>query len=156
MTVTAADAARGELKLPDVTAEVIPVPGVGDTPALTFRRADGTTGSLADLRGKAAVIHFWASWCGPCKHQVPAVRRLHERFAGRGLVTLGLSVDEDAAEWQAAAKKLDVPWPQGRIGAADAGVSGVPVYWLLDADGKLVAKVTDPDELAKALGERLK
>jgi thiol-disulfide isomerase/thioredoxin len=157
VTVTAADAARGEMTPADVPARVAPVPAVGDTPAVAFRRADGTAGSLADVRGKYALVHFWASWCTPCKHQLPAVRRLHEQFAGRGLATLGLSVDEDAAAWQAAAGKLGVPWPQGRLAAAaDAGVSGVPVYWLLDADGKLVAKVTDPDEVGKALAERLK
>jgi thiol-disulfide isomerase/thioredoxin len=156
VTVTAADAARGELKLPDVSAEVVPIPGVGDVPTLAFRRGDGTDGSLADVRGKYAVIHFWASWCGPCKQQMPAVRRLHERFAARGVAAVGLSVDEDAAAWQAAVKRLNLPWPQGRLAAGDAGVSGVPVYWLLDPDGKIVVKSYDTDEIAKVLGEKLK
>jgi RNA polymerase sigma factor (sigma-70 family) len=156
VTVTTADVARGEMKVPDIAAAVVPVPAVGDTPALTFRRSDGAVGSLADVRGKYALIHFWASWCGPCKQQLPAVRRLHEQFAARGLVTLGLSVDEDASAWQAAEKRLALPWPQGRLAAAvDADVSGVPTYWLLDPEGKIVAKVYDIDELAKFLAERL-
>jgi RNA polymerase sigma factor (sigma-70 family) len=157
VTVTAADAARGELKVPEIAAAVVPVPAVGDVPALAFRRADGSAGSLADVRGKYALVHFWASWCGPCKQQMPAVRRLHEQFAGRGLVPLGLSVDEDSAGWQAAVKRLELPWPQGRLEkAGDAGVSGVPVYWLLGPDGKIIAKAYDTDEIAKALAERLK
>ena len=102
VTVSAADLTRGELTVPEIAAPVTPVPAVGDTPALAFRRADGTPGSLADVRGKYAVVHFWASWCGPCKKQLPDVRKLHERFAGRGEATLGLSLDEDAAAWRAA------------------------------------------------------
>ena len=156
MTVTAADVARGELTVPEITAAVAPIPGIGDTPALTFRKADGTAGSLADTRVKFTLVHFWVSWCGPCKQQLPAVRKLHEQFAARGLVTLGLSVDENAATWQDAIKRLDMPWSQGRVVAGDAGISGVPMYWLLDPAGKIVAKGYDTDESAKVLGERLK
>ena len=157
VTVTAADAARGALTLPEIAAEVVPVPAVGDAPALAFQRAEGTGGTLADYRGRYTVVHFWASWCGPCKQQLPALRRVHERFAPRGLATLGLSLDEDSAAWKGASKGLDLPWPQGRLAAAgDAGVSSVPAYWLLDPAGKIVAKANDPDELAAPLADRLK
>jgi thiol-disulfide isomerase/thioredoxin len=156
VTVTAADLARGELSVPEIAAAVAPVPGIGDTPALTFRKADGTPGSLADTRGKFTLVHFWASWCGPCKQQLPTVRQWHEQFAARGLVTLGLSVDENAVTWQDAIKRLALPWPQGRVAAGEAGVSGVPMYWLLDPEGKIIAKGYDTDELAKAPAERLK
>jgi RNA polymerase sigma factor (sigma-70 family) len=157
VTVTAADAARGELTLQEVAAEVVPVPAVGDVPTLRFRRADGTTGRLADCGGRYTVVHFWASWCLPCKQQLPALRRLQERFAARRLATLGDSLDDDEAAWQAALKRLDLPGPQGRLEAAGAaGVSSVPAYWLLDPAGKLVAKANDPDELAAPLADKLK
>ncbi len=157
VTVTAADAERGELALPEIAGEVVPVPAVGDTPALAFHRADGAAGKLADSRGRYTVVHFWASWCGSCKQQLPALRRLQERFASHGVAFLGLSLDEDDAAWKAALKRLDLAWPQGRLDGADsAGVSSVPEYWLLDADGKIVSKVYDPDELAANLADRLK
>lgn len=157
VTVTPADAARGELKVPEVTAEVEPIPVVGDTPALAFDRADGKTGTLADCRGRYTVVHFWANWCAPCKKQLPALKALHERFAARGLTTLSLSLDDEAAPWRAALKELALPWAQGRLGAkGTSGVSGVPAYWLLDPTGKLIAKSHTPDELVPVLEERLK
>jgi len=136
---------------------VVPVPEVGDTPSLSFKRADGKDGTLADCRGKYTVVHFWASWCGPCKKQMPAVKELHERFAGRGLAALGLSLDDDAAAWAAAVKGQQLRWPQGRLGGGGAaGVSSVPAYWLLDPHGRIVAKGYDLAELAKEIEGRLK
>jgi len=157
VTVTTADVARGELTVPEVAAEVEPVPAVGDMPTLSFKRTDGKAGSLADCREKYTVVHFWASWCAPCKKQLPALKKLHERFAARGLTTLSLSLDDDPAAWQTALKSLDLPWMQGRLGGDRAsGVSGVPAYWLLDPTGKLIAKGSDPDELAVVIEDRLK
>jgi RNA polymerase sigma factor (sigma-70 family) len=157
VTVTVADTARGELALPEIAAAVTPVPAVGDAAALSFQRVDGTAGTLADCRGRHTVLHFWESWCGPCKQQLPALGRLHERFAARGLATLSLSLDDDPAAWQTALKQLTLPWPQGRLATAShAGISSVPAYWLLDPAGKIVAKVNDPDEVATFLADRLK
>ena len=157
VTVTDADAARGQMVLPEITAAVVPVPGVGDTPNVAFIRADGKGGTLADSRGSYKVVHFWASWCGPCKQQIPALRRLHERFASRGLTMVSLSLDDDPAAWQAVLKNSDLAWQQCRVdGVRDALVSSVPAYWLLDQAGKIVAKTNDLDELATALADRMK
>ena len=157
VTVTEADATRGTLTLPEIGATVVPVPVVGDTPELAFQRAVGTNGTLAQNRGHFTVVHFWASWCAPCKQQLPALRQLHEQFASRGLTILGLSLDSEPAVWQAALKHLELPWQEGRLPAASgSGVSSVPTYWLLDPNGKLVGKVYDTDELATLLTEKVK
>jgi RNA polymerase sigma factor (sigma-70 family) len=157
VTVTAADAARGELKLPDIPAEVVPIPVIGETPILSFQSSNGKPGTLVDFRGKHTVVHFWASWCAPCKKQLPALKELHQRFADRGVAMVGLSLDENAEAWREALKTSDLPWAQGRP-ATDAvtGAPSVPTYWLLDPTGKMVAKVYDTDELAKELEMRLK
>jgi len=148
---------RGALAVPEIAAEVVPIPLIGDTLALSYQRPDGSAGALNESRGKFTVVHYWASWCTPCKQQLPALRQVHEKFADRGLATVGISVDTDAAAWQGVLKKLNLPWPQGRLATAgESGVSSVPAYWLLDPAGKIVAKVYDTDELAKQLAERLK
>lgn len=154
--VTAADASRGELSLPEIAVEVVPTPGVGDTPQLAFERADGSADALEHYRGRYTVVHFWASWCAPCMGQLPALKSVQARFAARGVTTLGLSVDEDRSAWQTGLKHANATWSEGRVAAPQAGISSVPTYWLLDPSGKIVAKVYDPDALALALAERLK
>lgn len=157
VTVTAADVERGALTVPEIAAEVVPIPVIGDVLTLSYQRPGGGKGTLSDVRGKFTVVHYWASWCTPCKQQMPALRQVYDRFAGRGLATVGISVDAEDEPWQTALKRLDLPWPQGRVAAAaECGISSVPAYWLLDPAGKIVAKVYDPDELAKQLAERLK
>jgi thiol-disulfide isomerase/thioredoxin len=156
VTVTATDAASGRVELPEIGATVVPIPAVGDKLAIRFARADGTGGNLADSHGSYTLVHFWASWCGPCKQQVPALRRLHDRFAARGLRMLGLSVDEDVDAWLEATKHFQLSWPQGRLThPAETGVSSVPAYWLTDPEGKIVSKTADPDELIELLEKRL-
>lgn len=157
VTVTEEDVKKGQLTLPEISIPVVPVPGVGDSPTLEFTRQDGASQSLAASRGTFTVVHFWASWCGACKQQIPALRKVHERFAGKGVNLLGLSLDSEALSWQAALKHLDLSWPQGRLAASNtAGISGVPTYWVLDPAGKIVAKVYDTEELAKAIEEHVK
>jgi thiol-disulfide isomerase/thioredoxin len=157
VTVTEEDVRHGQLAIPDIAGTVAPIPAVGDTPALTFHRIDGTTGSLSDFQGKYAVVHSWASWCAPCKHQLPALRQLHERYAAKGLVVLSLSVDDDPASWQAAIEKEQLPWAQGRWSTANGrDVSSVPEYWLLSPAGKIIAKGYDLYELSKHIAEAFK
>ena len=157
VTVTAADVERGQLSLPSISVPVEPVPVVGDAPELNFTRLDGSAATLAQCKGKFTVIHFWASWCGACKHELPELKTVHDRFAPRGLNFLGVTLDTDVAAWQGALKRIDLPWPQARLAAASsAGVSSVPTYWLLDPKGKLVAKVYDTEELSKALADHVK
>ena len=70
---------------------------------------------------------------------------------------LGLSLDREAKAWQAAQQKLNLPWQRGRLTDTSAGgVSAVPVYWLLDREGRIVVKSFDVDELTKGLAERIK
>ncbi len=157
VTVTPEDAGRGRLEVPEIRAQVVPIPAVGDRLALRFQRDDGREGTAADFAGALTVVHFWASWCGPCKEQMPALRRVHERFTERGVIMLGLSVDEDDEAWREAAQRLALSWPQGRLSSpAETGVSSVPAYWLVDRDGKIVDKVNDVDDLAECLNKRLK
>jgi beta-lactamase regulating signal transducer with metallopeptidase domain/protocatechuate 3,4-dioxygenase beta subunit/thiol-disulfide isomerase/thioredoxin len=155
VTVTAADVQGGELKVPDISAPVVAVPGIGDAPAFTFEHADGSQGTLEQFKGQYLVVDFWASWCGPCKQQIPALQKLHDELVSTPRVAMvGISLDDDTAAWHSALKDEELPWKQGRItGEASAGVSSVPAYWLLDPTGKIVLKSSGIEELRQRLKE---
>ena len=93
--------ARCSAALTLIAASVILLPGgVGadpssrSAPAFTVRTLEGKTLRLQELRGRPVVLDFWATWCAPCRASMPHLDRIQERYAGDGLVVLGLSVDE--------------------------------------------------------------
>jgi thiol-disulfide isomerase/thioredoxin len=155
VTVTAADVDRGELTLAEIAASVVAVPAVGDVPVLTFERDDGSPGKLEELHGRYVIVHFWASWCGPCKQQLPAVHKLHDDFVSmRNVAIISLSLDDDPVAWHDALKEYKMPWSHGRFTAdTHGGVSSVPSYWLLDPTGKILVRSSDTGEIRHRLNE---
>lgn len=117
--------------------------------------------ALADLRGEAVLIDFWASWCGPCTLQAPIVDRVGKRYASRGLHVLGVNVDDTAEVAAAHARKLGVAYPilldEGTVQRA-YGVSRLPSLVVVDREGKIVAMtsgVVDEDALDRMVRSAL-
>jgi peroxiredoxin len=94
-------------------------------PDFTLRSAEGRNVRLAEQRGQVVLVNFWASWCGPCKVEMPHLNRLHEKYRASGFTTLAINIDDDP-----------------RHGAATALRWGVRVPVLLDAD-KTVTRMYD-------------
>lgn len=128
---------RAEIARHDLTAAGRP------SPDFTATDRNGRTYTLADLRGKYLYIDLWASWCGPCKRELPHLQRLAERFAGREILFVGLSVDDDRQAWLEALDAEAYPglqlWldPSSNF-AADYGVESIPRFILLDKQGHIV------------------
>ena len=80
-------------------------------PALSGTDLRGKSLSLAKLKGKVVVVDFWASWCGPCKEEMPVLERLYKKYKANGLVVVGVSVDQDAANAQKFIKEFGVSFP---------------------------------------------
>jgi thiol-disulfide isomerase/thioredoxin len=105
---------------------------------------DGKKVSLAQFKGHPVVINFWATWCGPCKLEMPWFEAINGKYRPQGLVILGLSQDEGTAREKiaAAVKKLGVSYqillPDESVAKAYGGVDYLPETFYVDAKGRVV------------------
>ena len=124
----------------------------GAAPSLVAKEFDGGTFDLSALRGKVVVVNFWATWCPPCRQEMPALDAVYRRYHGRGLEMIGLSVAgtraRDRAEALEAMRSFSYPGAMLR----DAKLNGfpspdaLPVTYVVDRDGIVRATLT-PDKM---------
>ena len=113
-------------------------------PDFELPTTDGKTLKLSDYRGKAVLVNFWATWCGPCKIEMPWFVELQEQYGPQGLQIIGVSVDEGPREDVvkfAQEMKLNYPIVYGSNAVADSygGVPGLPTSFYVDRNGRIVA-----------------
>lgn len=142
-----------------VKNELYPVGMVGSkAPVLKLVDNNNKTVSTTELmKGKKyTLIDFWASWCNPCRKEIPNLKALYEKYASKGLQIISISIDKKEADWQKALGEEKLPWPNFRdnnkVGAATTyGVQFIPAMFLIDEKGVLVG-----DKLrGKALEDKL-
>ncbi len=106
-----------------------------------FDVSGGGTFSQADLAGRPAVVNFWASWCDPCEDEAPNLERVWQEYEGRGVVFLGIAVDDNDDDAQAFIERQGLTYPNGPdesdIGL-DFGRLGVPETFFIDREGQIV------------------
>src|SRR6266581_3466930 len=124
-------------------------------PSFTVRGVDGRSLRFSDFKGRALILDFWATWCGPCRATIPHLNQLQERYAGQGLVVVGLSVDEeDAQSLRRFADRMGVKF---RLGVADERVldqygpiRSIPTTFFISRRGTVLRRVVgyiDPETL---------
>jgi peroxiredoxin len=108
-------------------------------PDFTCTDAAGRPVRLSALKGQVVLLDFWATWCGPCIAEFPHMRQLKERYTGRPLAMVGISVDEDRSAWDKFLKKEQLPWAQWYTGprgvVKDWNVAFYPTRYLIDHNG---------------------
>jgi peroxiredoxin len=131
-------------------------------PDFTSKDADGKPVSLSSFKGKYVLVDFWASWCGPCRQENPAVVKAYHQYHDKGFDILGVSLDETKADWLEAIKKDGLNWAQvsdlkgwKNDVAVEYGIQGIPMNYLLDKEGRIVAKGLRGEDLTKKLQELL-
>ncbi len=111
-------------------------------PAFTLADPAGHRVALADLRGRVVFLNFWATWCVPCRKEMPAMERLHERYRDRGLSVVAVNFHESSAAVERFARELGLTFTAAVDGDGDVSrrfrVRGLPVTFLIDRDGRLL------------------
>jgi len=137
-----------------------------EAPAFSLVDLDGRPVTNESLRGRVALLDFWATWCAPCRKSMPELQSLHKKYADRGLSVVGISIDEGGpakVRKFVESKKFTYPIAvdSDKAPAWDAfRVKAVPAAFLLDRDGRVVAQWTgapaDASELERKLEELLR
>jgi peroxiredoxin len=126
------------------TAGQIPAPRQGFlAPDFSLPTPQGETRALSDLRGKPVILNVWASWCGPCRAEMPALEKVHQAYQEKGLVVLGLNAaSQDSREAALAfAKELELTFPilldaEGRVQELYE-VRAFPTTYFIDRQGRI-------------------
>jgi peroxiredoxin len=124
------------------TVSAVPaVAPASPAPDFTLRTMEGPNLRLQEQRGQVVMINFWATWCGPCRQEMPQLNRLFEKYRASGFVLLGVNVDDDARNAVDVAAKLGVKFPMlldtDKKVSRLYDLSSMPSTLLIDRDGKV-------------------
>ena len=120
---------------------------------------NGKTQRLSDYvgKGKLVVADFWASWCGPCRREIPNIKAMYEKYNGKGMNFLGVAVWDAPADTHRAMTQLDIPWPVivGNQKLTEPtkiyGIMGIPHIIIFDPEGRIISRGLQGKKLADAI-----
>lgn len=122
------------------------IPPDAEFPDIQFADIDGGSQKISDYQGSVILLNFWASWCPPCRAEMPAMEKLASELDGNDFVMIPINVQEPVDLVQSFVKEFDIGFPVYMDINADAakevGVSGLPTSILIDREGNAIAVVT--------------
>lgn len=131
-------------RTPTVSAAVKPEKDRKAAPNFTLKDSNGTQVKLTDYRGKVVLLNFWATWCGPCKIEIPWFTEFEQTFKDRGFAVIGVSMDDDG--WDVVKPYITRAKINYRVLLGDeptsqiyGGVDSLPTTFLIDRDGKIAS-----------------
>ncbi len=118
--------------------------------------------SVAGEKGKVVLVDFWATWCGPCRAEMPNVIAAYKKYHDQGFEIIGVSLDHEKAELSSYLKDQNITWPQFYDGqgwtnslAVKYGIDAIPANFLLDGSGTIIGKELRGDDLDQAVATAL-
>lgn len=130
-------------------------------PIFTFKTTKGKKSDLSKYKGKVVVLDFWASWCGPCRQEIPNMKKYYEEFKGKDVEFLSVSIDAKQEAWEKALKEENMSWQQGWVDDGGKTVmdlyqfNGIPFILVLDKDGNIYAKNVRGESIRQAVQKAL-
>lgn len=125
--------------------------------------SDGSAAKLSDYVGKGeyVLVDFWASWCGPCKEEIPVIQEIYKNYKDKGLVVLGVNVWDKPAEFKRSVENLGMDWNhitvfEGKEATNAYGINGVPHIILFAPDGTIVERDLRGDKMKAKVAEMYK
>lgn len=125
------------------------------SPSFSYKDINGKTVTLESLKGKMVYIDVWATWCPPCRAELPALKKLEEKY-GKQMHFVSISCDQDKSKWETMVKEKELKGIQLHIGSDRSfmqayAISGIPRFILLDEAGKIIASdMTRPSDPSTA------
>ena len=128
-------------------------------PDFQLQTLTGQTVSLSGLRGKPVLINFWATWCPPCKAEMPYLQQVHDSWSAKGLVLLAVDIGENSGTIEKFMTELNlsmtVPMDTDKKVAKAYGITAIPTSFLIDKDGIIRAKIIGAFPSAEAIEKEL-
>ena len=117
----------------------------GKAPNFSLKSADGSVVELAKLKGKVVVVNFWATWCGPCRSEIPGFLEVYKQYKPKGLEIVGVSLDRGGwAEVKPFVERYKINYPvvvgDGNLADAYGGIEAIPTTFVVDKNGNIVNK----------------
>lgn len=131
-------------------------------PDFTVTSIDGKKLSLSDYKGKVVLLDFWATWCTPCRAEIPAFVEMQQKYGAQGFQVVGISMDDDAGPVKKFYEEFKMNYPvavgDDKLAQSFGGVLGLPVNFVIDRDGRIVKKflgATDVTVIEKEVSDQL-
>jgi peroxiredoxin len=110
-------------------------------PDFTLKANNGANTRLQELRGQVVLVNFWATWCGPCRDEMPKLNQLYRQYSKLGFTVLGVNIDDNPATGADMARSLGVTFPvlfdRGKLTSKLYEVDAMPTTVIVDRDGKI-------------------
>ena len=122
-----------------------PASRAADVPQFSFSSLEGKTVAMKDLGNKVVIVDFWATWCGPCREEIPHLNELYSELKGKGLEIVGISMDTDGTDGvKDFAREFRIQYPivmgNEKVAESFGGIIGLPTTFIIDRNGRIAKK----------------